>query len=223
MCFSTLKSIESAKWSAVYERLRRNPRELEFLTRDVREDLSNWVKENIELSLLSSSPTSLGNENREGSQGSSCIGTNTQGYPQQSVGTNNQGYLDLSHLDGATASALLNTASTGKLTELLGSLAKQIAILGGNTSEPRQQDTLTTTTSPVVENTDVVMTSTTGSSGEEQQPQPLTGDDKQASSVSNAILGILATLQAKLPAADFSPQQQQQTLPAEGIKLEGDQ
>lgn len=124
-----MKSFDSAKWSAVYERLRRNPRELESITQDVRQDLSSWVRENIESS-SDHSQYQESNYNHYHHQSSNPPAL------QNSSSAAEKGECDPSNED-----------VSGNLVDLLGSLAKHIATMGakGNEEVPEERSTNATT------------------------------------------------------------------------------
>lgn len=155
--YSTWKSFDSAKWSAVYERLRRNPRELEALSQNVRQDLSLWVRENIEAA--PDCPPSL---------------------QTNSVNNNNREEVD-------------NPAASGRLVDLLGSLAKHISSLD---LRPNEEEQLSYSQNETNEITDT----------EEQDNNKLP----------SSILALLASLQSRLPTPRSEYQGQKSEIKPEG-------
>lgn len=155
---------------------------MEFLTQDVRQDLSYWVRENIENTTTNCTTTTVGDE------GQVTFGS---GY-NNDVDPHHQ-FDNSSQLPGTNPNG-----SSRRLVDLLGSLAKHIATLGNSNKDDSSHDTTTAVTSTTAaEMDDPQVTTTTGedldislnSSGE------ILPSEKQFPS---SILGILATLQSKL-------------------------
>lgn len=126
--YSTWKSLESAKWSAVYERLRRNPVELDSLSQDVRQELSNWVRDNIE------------NKN----EGLNRIGIQSLNQFQSPLQQCSNNGIDLNQLDNKIFDLSNSKSSSDRLAGLLNSLSKHIANLDHEESVLQEMTTTST-------------------------------------------------------------------------------
>lgn len=125
--FSTWNTIESAKWSAVYERLRRNPLELESLSQIVRTDLSNWVRDHIEVS----NPLSSEEEQSEAS------------LMQQSIKNSDKLDFDLSQFNTDLLTAEFSSNNSSSFSKRLTNLFAEHALEDGKSG--LQPETTTST------------------------------------------------------------------------------